>query len=135
MSTGDAPLDAPPENLEKPNLRGIMRDSGVRALLVSRFATMLGIATLSYGLMVYLATAGASQATVSLIGGMRFFAALLFGIAGGVITESMSKRGAMVSAYALQAAICFILPILWGTSLPALVVLVFVISALAQVVA
>ena len=135
MTAGDASREAPPEIEEKPSFGSVMRDSGIRALLVSRFATMLGIATLSYGLMVYMATAGASQATVSLIGGMRFFAALLFGLAGGVITESMSKRGAMVSAYALQAAICFILPILWGTSLPALVVLVFVISALAQVVA
>ncbi len=135
MTAGEASLDLPPEIPEKPSFRSVMRDKGVRALLVSRFATMLGIATLSYGLMVYLATAGASQATVSLIGGIRFFAALLFGIAGGVITGSMSKRGAMVSAYALQAAICFILPVLWGTSLPALVVLVFVISALAQVVA
>ena len=121
MTAGDASREAPPEIEEKPSFGSVMRDSGIRALLVSRFATMLGIATLSYGLMVYMATAGASQATVSLIGGMRFFAALLFGIAGGVITESMSKRGAMVSAYALQAAICFILPVLWGTSLPALV--------------
>ena len=135
MTAAEASLEAPPEIPEKPSFGSVMRNPGVRALLSSRFATMLGIATLSYGLMVYLATAGASQGTVSLIGGMRFFAALLFGIAGGVITESMSKRGAMVSAYALQAAICFILPVLWGTSLPALVVLVFVISALAQVVA
>jgi predicted MFS family arabinose efflux permease len=135
MSAGDAPLDAPAENTEKPSFLGVMRDPGVRALLTSRFATMLGIATLSYGLMVYLATAGASQATVSLIGGMRFFAALLFGIAGGVLTESMSKRGAMVASYAIQAAVCFILPVVWGTSLPSLVVLVFVISALTQVVA
>lgn len=135
MTAGDAPLDAPPEIPEKPSFGSVMRNPGVRALLSSRFATMLGIATLSYGLMVYLATAGASQATVSLIGGIRFFAALLFGIAGGVITESMSKRGAMVSAYTLQAAACFILPVIWGTSLPALVVLVFIISALAQVVA
>lgn len=135
MATGDATLEPPPEIEEKPGFASVMRNPGVRALLSSRFATMLGIATLSYGLMVYLATAGASQATVSLIGGMRFFAALLFGIAGGVITGSMSKRGAMVSAYAVQAAVCFILPVVWGTSLPALVVLVFVISALAQVVA
>ncbi|MCA9876655.1 MAG: MFS transporter [Thermomicrobiales bacterium] len=135
MSTGDTVLDAPPEHEEKPSFGSVLRDPGVRALLLSRFATMLGIATLSYGLMVYLATAGAPQATVSLIGGIRFFAALLFGIAGGALTESMSKRGAMVSAYALQAAVCFILPVVWGTSLPALVVLVFVISALAQVVA
>ncbi|MFT4039566.1 MAG: MFS transporter, partial [Thermomicrobiales bacterium] len=135
MTSGDAALAAPPEIAENPSFRSVMRDGGVRALLTSRFATMLAIATLSYGLMVYLATAGASQTTVSLVGGMRFFAALLFGIAGGVITESMSKRGAMVAAYTLQAAACFILPTLWGTSLPALVVLVFVISALAQVVA
>lgn len=112
-----------------------MGNPAVRALVVSRFASMLGIATLSYGLMVFLATAGASQATVSIIGGMRFFAALLFGISGGAITGLMSKRSAMVTAYALQALACFILPLLLGTTLPALVVLIFLISALAQIVA
>ena len=135
MTTGDARREPAAEIADKPSFRDVLQDGGVRALLSSRFATMLAIATLSYGLMVYLATAGASQNVVSLVGGMRFFAAMLFGIAGGVITESMSKRGAMVSAYALQATACFVLPVIWGTSLPALVVLVFVISALAQVVA
>lgn len=135
MATGDIVPEAPPEIEENESIGSVMRHPGVRALLTSRFASMLGIATLSYGLMVYLATAGSSQATVSLIGGMRFFAALLFGIAGGAITGSMSKRGAMVSAYTLQAAACFVLPVIWGTSLPALVVLVFFISALSQVVA
>jgi MFS family permease len=83
--------------------------------------------------MVYLATVGASQLAISLIGGTRFFAALLFGIGGGALVDIMSKRTAMVTAYSLQAAACFIVPTVWGTSIPSLVVLVFLEAALGQI--
>jgi MFS family permease len=83
--------------------------------------------------MVYLATIGASQAAVSLIGATRFFAALVFGIAGGALVEAMSKRTALVSAYFLMAAACFVVPTVWGTSIPSLLVLVLVVAALGQI--
>ena len=111
----------------------VLKNPGVRALIGSRFATALGIATLTYGAMVYLATIGASQLAISLIGGTRFFAALLFGIGGGALVDIMSKRTAMVTAYSLQAAACFIVPTVWGTSIPSLVVLVFLEAALGQI--
>jgi MFS family permease len=113
--------------------RQVMRDPGVRALVFSRMATALGLATLSYGAMVYLATVGASQITISLVGATRYLAALLFGIGGGALAEAMSKRTAMVTAYALQAAACFVIPTVWGTSVSSLVVLVFTVAMLGQI--
>ena len=86
----------------------VLQNPGVRALIGARFVASLGIATLSYGAMIFLATEGASQIAISLIGSTRYLAALLFGIGGGALVEAMSKRTAIVTAYALQAAACFV---------------------------
>ena len=111
-----------------------LRDPGVRALIRSRLLSMLGLTTLTYGSMVYLATIGAPQIVVSLMGGTSYLAAFLFGIGGGALADATSKRTAMVSAYALQAAACFVIPTVWGTSAQSLIVLIFVIAALGQIV-
>ncbi|MCC6315878.1 MAG: MFS transporter [Thermomicrobiales bacterium] len=111
----------------------VLRNPGVRALVGARFTASLGIATLAYGAMVYLATVGASQASISLVGSTRFIAALLFGIGGGALVDATSKRTAIVSAYLLQAAACFIVPTLFGTSVGSLIVLVFLVASLGQV--
>jgi MFS family permease len=95
---------------------------------------MLGIATLTYGAMIYLATVGAPQSTVSLMGATRYLAALLFGISGGALADAVSKRSAMVLAYSLQAAACFIVPTIWGTSFPSFLALIFVTAMLGQIV-
>ena len=128
-------LDADaPEAREHEIRQRVLKDPAVRALILSRFATVLGIATLTYGAMVYLATLGASQFAVSLIGATRYLAALLFGIGGGALADAMSKRTAMVTAYALQAAACFVVPTIWGTSVPSLVFLIFLVTMLGQIV-
>jgi predicted MFS family arabinose efflux permease len=112
----------------------VLRNPAVRALIVSRFASVLGIATLSYGSMIYLATIGAPQIAISVMGATGYVAALAFGIGGGALSEAMSKRRAMVTAYSLQAAACFIVPTVWGTSIPSLIVLIFLIASLGQIV-
>ncbi|MFN8679150.1 MAG: MFS transporter [Thermomicrobiales bacterium] len=114
--------------------RQVLSDPAVRALVASRLASVLGIATLSYGSMVYLASIGAPQVTISLMGATRYLAALLFGIGGGALVDAMSKRTAMVTAYALQAAACFIIPTVWGISVPSLLILIFVIAMLGQII-
>lgn len=136
MKETQAPVDAPDQTAEHNEAelrREVLRDPAVRALVFSRMATALGLATLSYGAMVYLATVGASQITISVMGATRYLAALLFGIGGGALAEAMSKRTAMVTAYALQAAACFIIPTIWGTSVSSLVVLVFTVAMLGQI--
>src|SRR5581483_9639771 len=53
---------------------------------------------------------------------------------GGALAEGMSKRTAMATAYFLQAAACFIVPTVWGTSVSSLVFLIFLVAMLGQVV-
>lgn len=54
-------------------------------------------------------------------------------IGGGALVEAMSKRTAIVTAYAMQAAACFIVPTVWGTSIPSLVLLVLIVAMLGQI--
>jgi MFS family permease len=120
FSSDDVPAADLAISVEEEALRQrVLRNPGVRALVVSRFASVLGIATLSYGAMIYLATIGAPQFAISLMGATGYVAALAFGIGGGTLSEIMSKRRAMVTAYALQAAACFIVPTVWGPVFPA----------------
>lgn len=133
LSPDEPDPTAPVESQERDLRQRVLHNPGVRALVSSRFAASLGISTLAYGAMVYLATIGASQGAISLIGGTRFFAALLFGIGGGALVDAMSKRTAMATAYTLQAAACFIVPTIWGTSIASLLVLVFLVATLGQI--
>jgi MFS family permease len=133
IAADDISADGPVGQKEHDLRQRVLRNPGVRVLLGARFLASLGLATLSYGAMVYLATIGASQVSISLIGATRYFAALLFGIGGGALVEAMSKRTAIVTAYVLQAMACFIVPTVWGTSIPSLVLLVLIVAMLGQI--
>jgi MFS family permease len=134
LATGETAPTPDSEAQESEIRHQVLQDPAVRALIFSRFATVLGIATLAYGAMVFLATTGAPQITISLIGATRYLAALVFGIGGGALADAMSKRTAMVTGYSLQAAACFVVPTVWGTSVPSLVFLIFLVTMLGQIV-
>jgi MFS family permease len=113
----------------------VLRQRDVQTLIMARNLQKLGIATLSYGAMVYLAQQGASQIQVSLVGVTGYVAALLFGFQGGTIVDSLSKRNAMVFGYAAQAVLCFFVPSVFGTDVVDLVFLAFVVSMLSTITA
>jgi MFS family permease len=111
----------------------VLKDRRVISLIVAKNFSKLGIATLSYGAMVYLASSGASQIQVSFVGAMGYLAALTFGTQGGAIVDSMTKRNAMILGYAAQAALCFAFPTFFGTSVLDLTALAFLVAALATI--
>jgi MFS family permease len=84
--------------------------------------------------MVYLATQGASQLQVSVVAASTYAAALMFGIQGGSLSDSLSKRIALVLGYLAQAALCLLVPYFWGTDVGALLFIMFLASAINQVV-
>jgi MFS family permease len=110
----------------------VLHEPGIRTLILARFCAALGLTTLAYGVMVYLATIGTSQAIISFVGAVRFLAALLFGIGGGALAGAISSRTALVTSYALQSAACFVVPTLWGTSIGSLLLLVFFETTVGQ---
>jgi MFS family permease len=118
----------------QPTYRDVLKIPQIKVLAVSRFAAKMAASTLSYGVMVYLAVQGASQFEISLAASASYLAALLFGLQGGTLADTTSKRRILFLSYVVLAALCFITPTLFGTDTGALLVLIFVSSALAQVI-
>jgi MFS family permease len=108
------------------------RQPGIQQLLIARTASKLGLATLSYGGMVFLARQGASEIQIVLVGASGYIAALLFGLQGGVLADIMPKRIALAFGLGLQAILCFAIPAFWGTTILPLVALIFLISTISQ---
>lgn len=106
----------------------------VQVLLVSRLLSELGLATLTYGAMVHVARGGSSQIEVTLLTTAGAVAALVFGLQGGALADSMSKRVALGLGYLLQAALCVVVPLTIGTTFLSLLLLVFSVRLLTQIV-
>ncbi len=123
--------DAPDE---EPSFRAALKLHGVSILAASRAASKLAMAVVSYGAMVYLAEEGASQLQISLVAASTYAAALFFGIQGGTLSDSLSKRIALIVGYIAQAALCILIPIFWGTEVGALMLIMFLTSAINQIV-
>jgi MFS family permease len=111
----------------------IAREPGVQELVLARAASKLGIATLSYGGMVYLAREGASDITVVLVSASGYLAALLFGLQGGTLADILPKRWALAIGLGLQSLLCFLTPTFLGTDVLPLIALLFLVSAISQV--
>lgn len=92
------------------------------------------MAVVSYGAMVYLAEEGATQFQISLVAASTYAAALMFGIQGGTLSDTLSKRIALVFGYVIQALLCLLIPIFWGTDVGALMFIMFMTSAINQIV-
>jgi MFS family permease len=130
----DSASDATVETNHAPTYRDVLQHEPVRVLAVSRFASKMANSTLSYGVMVFLATAGATQFEVSLASSANYLAALLFGLQGGVLADSTPKRRVLFLSFMVQAGACFLVPILFGTSIGKLLFVIFLTTALSQIV-
>ena len=115
-------------------LPGAILRADVRILLISRLLSELGMATLTYGAMIYIARQGASQIEVSVLTTSGAVAALVFGLRGGAIADSLPRRIALGLAYLLQAALCVVVPMFLGTTFVPLLLLIFTIRLLTQIV-
>ncbi len=126
---------APPPSAPNPVSYGdVLKHAEVKILAVSRFAAKMAGATLSYGVMVFLATAGASQFEISLANSAAYLAALLFGLQGGMLADSASKRRILTAGFIAQALLCLLIPVLFGTDIGPMLVLIFMTSGIAQVI-
>lgn len=106
----------------------------IRRLAESRGASRLAMATVSYGTMVYLAAEGGAQWQISLISASTYLSAVLFGVQGGMLADSLSKRMAIAGGYIAIALMYLALPLVFGTGVGQLLVVMFLSSAVMQVV-
>ena len=107
--------ETPSFDKEEPSFRVALQNPSVRVLAGSRAASRMALAVVSFGAMVYLAEEGATQLQISLVAASTYAAALLFGIQGGMFSDTLSKRIALVVGYVAQALLCVLVPIFWGT--------------------
>jgi predicted MFS family arabinose efflux permease len=128
-------IDKPTRDEEqKPSYRSVLQHPSVQIVALSRFLSRMGGQTLSYGIVVFLAAAGASQFQISLANSASYLAALLFGLQGGLLADSRPKRQILMFGFAVQAVLCFVTPFTLGTDVGDLLFVIFVTSALTQVV-
>ncbi len=127
----DAPESAPDA---APTYRSVLNHQPVRIVALSRFLSRMAGQIMSYGIMVFLAVAGASQLEISVAKSAAFVAALLFGLQGGMLADSRPKRQILLVGFVALASVCFLTPFLLGTSSGDLLFVIFVASAINQVV-
>lgn len=112
----------------------VLKHAEVKILAVSRFVAKMAGSTLTYGIMVFLAAEGASQFQISLASSSAYLAALLFGLQGGMLADSAPKRRVLAIGFLVQALLCLVIPVVFGTKIVPMLVLIFLTSALTQVI-
>ena len=111
----------------------IARDLRFQHLLASRFLSDAGQQSLTFGALIAVARDGGSALEVALVGVAALLPPALFGLYGGAVADELPKRVGLAGAYTGQALLCFIVPPLFGTELPVVLVLIFAVSTLGQV--
>lgn len=130
-----ASIEQPDESTEqRPSYRSVAQHRPVQIVALSQFLSQMARQTITYGIMVFLAAAGASQLEVSLANGTTYLAALLFGLQGGFVADSRPKRRILMVGFSIQAALCFVTPFFIGTHVGGLLLVVFLTSAIGQIV-
>ncbi|MCC6704287.1 MAG: MFS transporter [Thermomicrobiales bacterium] len=97
-------------------------------------SAMMAGSTLSYGVMVFMATLGASQLQISTANATAYLAALIFGLQGGMVADSAPKRTILAIGFSVQALLCLLVPLFLSTNFGPMLMLIFFASAIAQVV-
>ena len=125
---------ATPPAAPAPTYRSVLSQTPVRIVATSRFFSRMAAQILSYGIIVFLAAAGSSQFEISIAKSASFLAALLFGLQGGMLADSRPKRQILLIGFVALGAIAILTPFLLGTSRGDLLFVIFVSSAISQVV-
>ena len=111
----------------------IARDLRFQHLLVSRFLSDAGQQSLTFGALIAVAREGGSALEVALVGVAALIPPAALGLYGGAVADALPKRVALAGAYTGQALMCFLVPPLFGTELPVVLVLIFAVNTLGQV--
>jgi len=111
----------------------IARRPRFQYLLASTFFSDAGRDALRYGSLIAVVRQSDSAFPAALIGVASLIPPALFGLYGGIVSDALPKRAALAIVYALQAAICFVVPTVFGTDLQSMLFLVFAINLLGQV--
>ena len=114
--------------------RDVLKHAEVKILAVSRFAAkMAGIDALlrHHGLP----GRGGRLAIPDFAGEFRFVSGgASLGLQGGMLADSAPKRRVLAIGFLVQALLCLVIPVIFGTKIVPMLVLIFMTSALTQVI-
>lgn len=111
----------------------IIRNPRFEQILVSRFFSDAGQQALAYGALIAVVRGGGNAWESALVGVAALVPPALFALYGGTVADQLPKRVALALAYNLQALLCFVVPIMFGTELTSLLFLLFAVNLLGQV--
>ncbi len=111
----------------------VAKNARFQQVLASRFLSEAGQQALAYGALVAVARSGGSAMELALIGVAGLLPAAALGLYGGAVADALPKRVALAVIYNLQAAFCFIVPLVVGSDLLPVLMLIFAVNALGQV--
>jgi len=111
----------------------IARNLKFQHLLASRFLSDAGQQAVVFGALIAVARGGGSAIEVAAVGVAGLLPPALLGLYGGAIADTLPKRVALGGTYACQAALCFVLPTVFGTELWLVMILIFSVNSLGQV--
>jgi hypothetical protein len=109
----------------------LLRTLRFQLVVASRFFSEIGQEGVFYGSLVAVA-GGGSAIEASLIGVAKTLPGATLGLFGGAVSDVMPRRIALGLGYAIQAALCIIVPRIFGTEFVPLLLLVFGVSTLNQ---
>ncbi len=111
----------------------IAKDGRFQFFMASTFLADGARDAIRYGALIAVVSSGGSAFDAALIAVVSLIPPTLLGLYGGAVADAMPKRVALAMVYSLDAALCFIIPILFGTDMGALMLLLFAVNVLGQV--
>lgn len=111
----------------------IARNLRFQYVMAARFLSGASNATLTYGAIIAIVAGGGSAFEAAITGTARLLPPALLGPLGGYLADVLPKRSAILVGYLVKAALCFVIPVWLGTSLPAIFTLVLLVNVVGQV--
>jgi Na+/melibiose symporter-like transporter len=110
----------------------IARNPRFEQVLASRFFSDAGQQAVAYGALIAVVRGGGTALESALIGVAALIPPALFALYGGAVADQVPKRVALAVAYNVQALLCILVPILFGTDLRSVLFLIFAVNLLGQ---
>jgi len=111
----------------------IARNLRFQYIMASTFLSDGARDALRYGAIIAVVRAGGSTVDAALVGVAALLPPTFLGLYGGAVADALPKRLALAGVYALQAALCLVVPTVYGTDLRAVLFLIFSVNVLGQV--
>lgn len=112
---------------------GLLKEFRFQQVASSRFLSDAGQQSLGYAALISVVRGGGSALDAAIVGVAGILPAAALGLLGSAVADLLPKRLALAFAYALQAALCVLVPNFVGTDLASIALLILAVNTLAQV--